>query len=105
MPFHAPVSSTQATHPEQRDEVFLVRRLSSSGGGVLPVEVEPVEVVLFAEVHHAVHKHPPARRVLSHGRVLHRSFVPAADGDQSLQLRVQLLQTREPLEGSCVTQV
>ena len=51
---------------------------------ILPVEIEPVKVVLLQELHDAVDKLLPLGRILHHGRILCRAFVPAADSHGDL---------------------
>ena len=61
--------------------------------GILPIEVEPVKVVLLDEADHVVHELPPGRRIVDQPAVLVAlGVVPAADGDRHLDA--------VPLQGS-----
>ena len=64
-------------------------------GGVLPVEVDAVKVVLPEEPERGLDEGASAGGVGDHGGEPLRALVPAADGDQGLQVTVVGLQAGE----------
>lgn len=85
---------------DKKDEILLVCRDSSSRGGVFPVQVEAVQLVLLDEPDRRVDKGPPAGGVGGHGGVLGRALRPPAHRHHHLQERVLRLQAHGALDGS-----
>jgi len=78
----------------QQDEVLAIGGLALPLRGILPVQVQSIEVVLAYKAGHLLDE-PLAQQTVGYQRgVVGRSLVPAADGQADLQMRMSALQAR-----------
>ena len=108
-PSNLNMPATYPHHVTHRDELGVVAPVLRSSsvplGGVLPVQVETVKVVLPEELDGALDEGATPGRVFHQLGEASRPLVPASDGDQRLQVAVVRLQRGELAVPTCQEQI